>query len=138
MILAAYDAGIDDFALASAEDFELVIRTVNNIKHNSIKLKALRNLKLLEQLNVVDELTGLYNYNFAKQVIENVIDDNLLDDGSFVALAPSEESKTGFSVEKWRKLSFHQFVPTISQHWGAVQNFIFYFQRPVLTVLLLF
>lgn len=100
MILAAYDAGIDDFALASAEDFELVIRTVNNIKHNSIKLKALRNLKLLEQLNVVDELTGLYNYNFAKQVIENVIDDNLLDDGSFVALAPSEESKTGFSVEK--------------------------------------
>ena len=40
MILAGYDAGIDDFALSSADDFELVIRVVNNIKHNSLKLKG--------------------------------------------------------------------------------------------------
>jgi response regulator receiver domain len=100
MILAGYDAGIDDFALSSADDFELVIRVVNNIKHNSLKLKGFRNIKILEQLNVIDELTGLYNYNYAKQVIENVIDDNLLDDASFVAIAPSEDSKTRFSVEK--------------------------------------
>ena len=59
MILASYDAGIDDFTMSSAEDFELVIRTVNNIKHNSVKLQAMRNQKLLEQLNVIDELTGL-------------------------------------------------------------------------------
>lgn len=100
MILASYDAGIDDFVFASAEDFELVIRTVNNIKHNSIKLQAMRNQKLLEQLNVIDELTGLYNYNFAKQVIENYIDDNFLDDGIFLAIAPSESSKVKFSIEK--------------------------------------
>ena len=100
LILAGYDAGIDDFALSSAEDFELVIRTVNNIKHNSIYQQLLRNRQILEQLNVIDELTGLYNYNYAKQVIENFIDDNLLDEGCFVALAPSEVSKTKFSVDK--------------------------------------
>lgn len=100
MILASYDAGIDDFTFSSAEDFELVIRTVNNIKHNSVKLQAMRNQKLLEQLNVIDELTGLYNYNYSKQVIENYIDDNLLDDGIFLAIAPSENSKVKFSIEK--------------------------------------
>lgn len=100
MILASYDAGINDFTFSAAEDFELVIRTVNNIKHNSIKLQAMRNQKLLEQLNVIDELTGLYNYNYSKQVIENYIDDNLLDDGIFLAIAPSENSKVKFSIEK--------------------------------------
>ena len=55
MILASYDAGINDFTFSAADDFELVIRTVNNIKHNSIKLQAMRNQKLLEQLNVIDE-----------------------------------------------------------------------------------
>lgn len=103
LVLACYDVGIDDFAMAGADAFELVIRTVNDIKHNSIKLKAMRNTKLLEQLHVVDDLTGLYNYNFAKQVIENVIDDNLIDFGSFMVISPSEEAKSKFSVEKMAK-----------------------------------
>ena len=103
LILTAYDSGIDDFLMSSADDFELVIKIVNNIKHNSIKQKALRNNKILEQLNVIDELTGVYNYNYAKQVIENIIVDNLLSDGYFVIAAPSEESKTKFSVEKMSK-----------------------------------
>ena len=103
LILAAYDNGADDFAFASADDFELVIRAVNNIKHNSIKLAALRNNKLLEQLKVIDDLTGLYNYSHAEQVIENVIDDNLLDSGVLIALAPSESAKSVFSVEKMAK-----------------------------------
>lgn len=100
LILNAYDAGADDYALAEAENFELVIRTVHNIKHTSVKFKALRNLKLLEQLNVIDDMTGLYNYKYAKQVMENEIDDNLLDEASFMALSPDEESKTHFSIEK--------------------------------------
>lgn len=100
LILNAYDAGADDYALSNAENYELVIRTVHNIKHSSAKFKALRNQKLLEQLNVIDDMTGLYNYKYAKQVIENEIDDNLLDDGAFMALTPDEESKTVFSIEK--------------------------------------
>ncbi len=105
-ILAAYDAGVDDFALSNAEAFELVVRTVNNIKHNSIKLNLYRNLKLLEQLNVIDNYTGLYNYNYAKQIIENVIDDNLLSDGIFMAISPSQTSKNQFSVEKMAEAIF--------------------------------
>lgn len=97
-ILAAYDCGADDFILSSADDFEFVLRIVHNIKHNSIKLRHLRNLKLLEQLDVVDRETGIYNYNFAKQVIENYIDDNLLEQGCFIALSPSDSSKIKFDV----------------------------------------
>ena len=103
VILTAYDLGIDDFVISSDDDFEFVIRIVNNIKHNSVKIAALRNSKILEQLNVIDDLTGLYNYAYAKQAIENEIDDNLIDDGYFVVLGPSDESKNIFSSEKMAK-----------------------------------
>lgn len=103
VILTAYDLGIDDFVISSDDDFEFIIRIVNNIKHNSVKIAALRNSKILEQLNVIDDLTGLYNYAYAKQAIENEIDDNLIDDGYFVVLGPSDESKNIFSSEKMAK-----------------------------------
>lgn len=100
LVLACYDAGIDDFAMAGAGSIELVIKVVNNIKHNSIKLSAFRNLKILEQLQIIDELTGVYNYNYAQQVIENAINENLFNDGVFALIAPSENSKSKFSIEK--------------------------------------
>lgn len=99
-ILTCYDIGIDDFAMSNAEAFELVIRVVNNIKHNSIKLQALQNSKILEQLQVTDETTGIYNYNYAQQVIENAIDNNLYKDGIFMVISPSESTKLSFSLEK--------------------------------------
>lgn len=99
-ILTCYDIGIDDFAMSNAEAFELVIRVVNNIKHNSIKLQALQNSKILEQLHVTDEATGIYNYNYAQQVIENAIDNNLYKDGIFMVISPSESTKLSFSLEK--------------------------------------
>ena len=99
-ILTCYDIGIDDFAMSNAEAFELVIRVVNNIKHNSIKLQALQNSKILEQLHVTDETTGIYNYNYAQQVIENAIDNNLYKDGIFMVISPSESTKLSFSLEK--------------------------------------
>ena len=99
-ILSAYDYGADDFVLASADDFEFVLRIVHNIKHNSIKLLHLRNQKILEQSGVIDYETGIYNYNSAKQIIENYIDDNLFDCGTFLVVAPAEESKTKFNTGK--------------------------------------
>lgn len=99
-ILTCYDIGIDDFAMSNVEAFELVIRVVNNIKHNSIKLQALQNSKILEQLHVIDETTGIYNYNYAQQVIENAIDNNLYKDGIFMVISPSESTKLSFSLEK--------------------------------------
>lgn len=99
-ILSAYDCGADDFILSSVEDFEFVLRIVHNIKHNSVKLRSLRNIKILEQLNAIDEETGIYNYSFAKQVIENYIDDNLLDTGCLLAIAPAREDKTKFDIKE--------------------------------------
>lgn len=99
-ILSAYDCGADDFILSSAENYEFVLRIVHNIKHNSIKQKQLRENKILEQLNVIDIETGIYNYQYAKRVIENYVDDNLIDSGCFVAIAPAEDYKTKFDVNK--------------------------------------
>lgn len=96
MILSAYDCGIDDFALCTADDFELVTRVVNNIKHNSVKLTANRNVKVLEQLHVIDELTGIYNYKYAKQIFENIISDEDL----FMIVSTSNNFKPKFSTEK--------------------------------------
>ena len=100
LILTSYDSGIDDFVMSDADAFELVIRVINNTKHNSIKLKTLRNSKILEQLHVIDELTGIYSYNHSQQVIENAIDNNLYKEGIFMIVSPSEETKTTFSIEK--------------------------------------
>lgn len=95
-ILSAYDSGIDDFLLATADDFELVIRTVNNIKHDSVRLSAMRNVKILEQLGVIDEITGFYNYKYAKQIFENVLKENSV----FMAISPANSFKDQFSSEK--------------------------------------
>lgn len=102
-ILTAYDAGIVDFAASNADDFELVIRTVNDMKDEAVKNKLKRNNRLLIQTGIIDELTGLYSQKYAKCVIENEINYNLLDDGMFMALEPSEESKNKFSIEKMAK-----------------------------------
>ena len=99
-ILQAYDCGINDYLSSSVEDFELVIKTVNSIKTNALKQKLLRNQKILTQLGVIDELTGLYAYKYAKQVVENEIESNLLDKGSFLIVAPTETGKIDFSIEK--------------------------------------
>ena len=99
-ILSAYDCGADDFIMSSAEDFEFVLRIVHNIKHNSSRLRYFRDFKILEQMNVIDADLELYSNKYAKQVIENYIDDNLLDTGCFAAIGPDEESKTRFDIKK--------------------------------------
>ena len=100
-ILSAYDAGIDDFAQSSADDFELVIRIVNNLKHNSVKRSLSKKEKLLEQIKVVDETTGFYNYKLAKLIFENAISD--AKNPVFMALSPSNSFKPSFSSEKMSK-----------------------------------
>ena len=98
-ILNAYDIGVDDFVTAKTPDYELVIRIINNVKYNTLKQKNNRFIKIFEQMKVVDELSGVFNYNFAKQVIENYIDAINLKDGVFMAISPSNESKTVFSSD---------------------------------------
>ena len=97
LILNSADLGIDDYVWASAPNYEFVIRIINNVKRNSLKLLNLRNQKLLEQHKAIDDLTGFYNC--PKLVVENAIDNDLLTDGFFMALSPSNESKAKYSIE---------------------------------------
>ena len=99
-ILRAIDSGADDFILSSAENFEFVIRIVNYIRLFSYKKAFNRNYKILEQLNVINNLTGIYENSYAKQVIENYIDLDLITKGSFMAVAPSKTGKANFSIEE--------------------------------------
>ena len=103
-ILTAIDNGADDFVLATSEDFEFVIRIVNNIRYNSQKKSSLRDTKILEQQKIKDELTGLYNYEYSKQYIENVIDNNLIGQGMFLVISPSKHEKMNFSQEKFAQV----------------------------------
>lgn len=100
-ILNAYDAGIVDFTSVNSADFELVIRSVNNLKTASLKHSLTRNSRLLTQNGIIDDLTGVYSYKYSKSAVMNEIDYNLINNGSFVAVEPAEESKTKFSIERF-------------------------------------
>ncbi len=91
-IMAAADIGVNDFISPEAEDFEYVIRIVKNIKHNNVIIESNRNIKLLEQIKVIDELTGFYSYDYRKQIIENYISVNLTKTGIYMALTGCNES----------------------------------------------
>lgn len=86
-ILAFIDAGADDFILSSADDFEFVIRIINNIKRSS-NIVTKRNEKLLKYLNVIDN--GLYCKDYLKYLIDETT-------SYFVALSPTDNVKTDFS-----------------------------------------
>lgn len=89
LILSAYDAGIDDFISDTAFDFEFVVRIVNNIKHNSFKNSVKRNEKVLEHLGVINEETGIYNYNI------RILDEYFASvKGVMLALKPKRCTKT--------------------------------------------
>lgn len=103
LILSAIDAGVDNYMVMPIEDYELVVRAVNTIKNNSIKNNNERNTKILEQLKVIDEVTGLYNNEYSKQLMENVIDLDLVTSGIFMVVSPSQEGKSKFSLEKLAK-----------------------------------
>lgn len=99
-ILKSIDSGANDFILTTAEDIDFVIKIVNHIKQSSCKKTISRNNQLLRQLNVVNEITGIYEYTYSKQIIENSIDFELVNAGSFMAIAPSKNGKTKFSSEQ--------------------------------------
>lgn len=96
IIMAAADIGVDDFISPEAQDYEYVLRIVQNVKYNNVKTKSNRNVKILEQLKVIDELTGAYNYDYRKTVIENYAAEKLIQNGIFMALSAVESDEITF------------------------------------------
>lgn len=100
-ILSAYDSGIDDFCLIDAESYELVIRIIKNLKSSSLRHINSRNVKLLAQNSIIDELTGIYNYKFSQDLYDSELTKNIEGSGIFVIFAPSEKDKKSFSMERF-------------------------------------
>ena len=100
-VLSCYDAGINDFVQADIPDYELVIRVINNIKYNSIRQEKERYSQILKQVKILDEVTGIFKYKYAKQVIENHIDNNIISNGTFMVVSPAQKGKAEFSSDSF-------------------------------------
>lgn len=99
-ILSCFDAGINDFIPINTQDYEFVIRIINNIRFNLLKEKNAGYFQILEQLKVADEFTGLINYDYSKQFIENYIDNNMITTGSLMIISPTNDGKINYETEK--------------------------------------
>lgn len=92
-ILACTDSGASDFIMEDGEDFEFVVRIVKHIEHHSTKSNLYANLKLLEDVNIVDSDSGFYTSGYAKQVIGNFLDIDLNTEGTFMVLSPDKAER---------------------------------------------
>ena len=91
LILESADLGVDDFILADAENFEFVLRIVHNIEFSVVKQLSQGYINLLKQVNVVDEYSGLFNYEYCQSIMK------AQKDGIFMAISPCDKMK--FSLD---------------------------------------
>lgn len=91
LILNCADLGVDDFILADAENFEFVLRIVHNIEYSVLKQLSQSYIKLLKQVNVVDEYSGLFNYEYCQTIMKEQ------KNGIFMAISPCDKMK--FSLD---------------------------------------
>lgn len=91
LILNCADLGVDDFILADAENFEFVLRIVHNIEYSVLKQLSQSYIKLLKQVNVVDEYFGLFNYEYCQSIMKEQ------KNGIFMAISPCDKMK--FSLD---------------------------------------
>ena len=92
LILESADLGVDDFILANAENFEFVLRVVHNIEFSVLKQLSQGYIKLLKQVNVVDDYSGLFNFDNCQQILKEQ------KNGIFMAISPCDKMK--FSLDE--------------------------------------
>lgn len=92
LILESADLGVDDFILANAENFEFVLRIVHNIEFSVLKQLSQGYIKLLKQVNVVDDYSGLFNFDNCQQILKEQ------KNGIFMAISPCDKMK--FSLDE--------------------------------------
>lgn len=102
-ILSAYDLGIKDYFSVNSDAYEMLIRTVNCFKFQTLKNKNLRDNSLLKILGAVDSETGFYKYKMCKDLLSEFVKDKQFYNGMFLIIAPDEESKNRYSTDKLSK-----------------------------------
>ncbi len=99
-ILSAYDEGIDDYLISSAEPSEILIRVINSIKKSDLNSK-LRSLELsLDVYGIIDSRTGFYNQKYENEVFNAQLINSGSNDYSYMIISPDEDGKKEFSGEK--------------------------------------
>lgn len=100
LILKAYDAGIYDYLTIDSENFDFAIKTINCFKLQALKNVEQRNEKFLYQQGVIDEKTGLYKYNYLKEIFIDIADDLRFQNGIIAILTLDEKNKTKISTNR--------------------------------------
>lgn len=100
LILKAYDADIYDYLTIDSENFDFAIKTINCFKLQALKNVEQRNEKFLYQQGVIDEKTGLYKYNYLKEIFIDIADDLRIQNGIFAILTLDEKNKTKISTNR--------------------------------------
>lgn len=103
LILSAYDIGIKDYFSINSDAYEMLIRTVNCFKFQTLKNKNNRDTILLKALGSVDSETGFYKYKYCKDLLTDIVKDKQFYNGMFLIIAPSEETKNRYSADKLAK-----------------------------------
>ncbi len=99
-ILNAYDSGIYDYFLTDAEDYEILIKTVNCFKLRTLKSIETRNEKFLYQQGVIDAKTNLYQYKYLKEIFIDISEDLRIRNGIFVIITLDNKTKTKISANR--------------------------------------
>lgn len=99
-IIKAYDCGIYDYFTTDADDYEIVIKTVNCFKLRTTKEISRRNQKFLTQLGVIDSKTELYQYCYLKEIFIDLSNDLRIQNGIFAILTIDEKIKTKVSTNR--------------------------------------
>lgn len=95
-VLNAYDENVDDYLSVSADDAEILMRTIWSLKKTSYMSSIQKQKSLLESLNIIDKNTGFYTNEYCEKIFDNEFKnlkkDN--DEGILMLISASEESKT--------------------------------------------
>ena len=100
LILDAYDKGIYDYFLYDADDYEMLIKTINCFKRRLSKDIQARNEKFLYQLGVIDSKTNLYQYKYLKEIFIDISDNLRIQNGIFAIITLDYKNKTKVSTNR--------------------------------------
>ena len=100
LILKAYDAGIFDYFTTKSEEYNILIKTINCYKYQTLKDISARNEKLLYLEGIIDNKTNLYSYKYIKNSFNEIIDNPKFQNGIFAILTLDESTRTKISTNR--------------------------------------
>ncbi|MBR1908387.1 hypothetical protein IJ818_05585 [bacterium] len=101
-IKEANKAGISDCVTVEHGHSEILMRTIWSLQKNEMRETHKKNMRLLEQLKIIDEKTGFYTLKQNKRVLENEIGyltENKLD-AVLMGITPNRNSEIKISKER--------------------------------------